>query len=69
MAEGTADPASARAQAVQMVAGAAHRQAAVLGISSTMSDLGWLLFASCVLIVLMAEFGAGTAARAPVKHP
>jgi DHA2 family multidrug resistance protein len=69
MAEGTADPASARAQAVQMVAGAAHRQAAVLGISSTMSDLGWLLFASCVLIVLMAEFGAGTAARAPVQHP
>ena len=69
MAEGTADPASARAQAVQMVAGAAHRQAAVLGISSTMSDLGWLLFASCLLIVLMAEFGAGTAARAPVQHP
>jgi DHA2 family multidrug resistance protein len=69
MAQTTPDPMSARAQAVQMVAGAAHRQAAVLGISSTMSDLGWMLFASCLLIVLMAEFGAGTAVQPPVSHP
>jgi MFS transporter, DHA2 family, multidrug resistance protein len=69
MAHTTSDPRSASAQAVQVIAGAAHRQAAVLGISSTLSALGWLLFASCLLIVLMAEFGAGTALRSPETHP
>ncbi len=54
----TSDPVSARAQAVQFIASAAHRQAAVLGVSATLSDLGWLLFASCLLVVLMAESGA-----------
>jgi DHA2 family multidrug resistance protein len=59
MAHTTPDPLAARAQAVQMIAGAAHRQAAVLGISATLEALGWLLFASCLIIVLMAEFGTG----------
>jgi len=63
MAHTSADPKAARAQAVQVIAGAAHRQAAVLGISSTLSTLGWLLFASCLLIVLMAEFGTGKVPR------
>jgi DHA2 family multidrug resistance protein len=64
MAHTTPDPMAARAQAVQMIAGAAHRQAAVLGISATMVALGWLLFASCLIIVLMAEFGTGG-----ISHP
>jgi len=64
MAHTTSDPLYARAQAVQTMASAAHRQAAVLGISSTLSALGWLLFASCLLVVLMAEFGAGKTPRA-----
>lgn len=59
MAHTTSDPVGARAQALQIIANAAHRQAAVLGVSSTLSALGWLLFASCLLVVLMAEFGAG----------
>jgi hypothetical protein len=64
MAHTTVDPMTARAQAVQMIAGAAHRQAAVLGISATMVALGWLLFGSCLIIVLMAEFGTGG-----ISHP
>jgi MFS transporter, DHA2 family, multidrug resistance protein len=63
MAPTTSDPMAARARALQVIAGAAHRQAAVLGISSTLSTLGWLLFASCLLIVLMAEFGTGKIPR------
>jgi hypothetical protein len=63
MAHTTTDPLSARAQAVQTMASAAHRQAAVLGISSTLATLGWLLFASCLLVVLMAEFGSGHTPR------
>jgi DHA2 family multidrug resistance protein len=59
----TPDPQSARAQAIQVIAGAAHREAAVLGIASTLSALGWLLFASCLLVVLMAEFGSGHVPR------
>jgi MFS transporter, DHA2 family, multidrug resistance protein len=59
MAHTTSDPMLARARAVQTIASAAHRQAAVLGISSTLSTLGWGLFASGLLVVLMAEFGAG----------
>jgi len=54
----TSDPAAARAGAVHIIARAARRQAAVLGVSSTLSALGWLLLASCVLFVLMAHFGA-----------
>jgi MFS transporter, DHA2 family, multidrug resistance protein len=69
MAHTTSDPMSAHAQAVQIIANAAHRQAAVLGISSTLSALGWLLFASCLLVVLMAEFGAGKEPRAPQLRP
>jgi MFS transporter, DHA2 family, multidrug resistance protein len=57
------DPMFARAQAVQVIASAARRQAAVLGISDTLAALGWLLFASCLLVVLMAEFGSGHALR------
>jgi DHA2 family multidrug resistance protein len=63
MAHTTSDPMFARAQSLQIVAGAARRQAAVLGISDTLSALGWLLFASCLLVVLMAEFGSGKAPR------
>ncbi|HUA25864.1 MAG TPA: MFS transporter [Steroidobacteraceae bacterium] len=57
----TSDPASAQARAVQIIASATHRQAAVLGVSSTLSALGWMLFASCLLVVLMAESGADQA--------
>jgi MFS transporter, DHA2 family, multidrug resistance protein len=57
------DPTFARAQAAQVVASAARRQAAVLGISDTLSALGWLLFASCLLAVLMEEFGRGNPLR------
>jgi MFS transporter, DHA2 family, multidrug resistance protein len=63
MAHTTSDPLSVRAQAIQTMASAAHRQAAVLGISSTLGTLGWLLFASCLLVVLMAEFGSGHVPR------
>lgn len=57
----TSDPMLARAQDVQIIASAAHRQSAVLGIADTLSSLGWLLLASCLIIVLMAEFGHGRA--------
>jgi len=69
MAHTTSDPLFARAQAVQSIAGAAHRQAAVLGISSTLSALGWLLFASGLLVVLMAEFGSGKVPRPAQEGP
>ncbi|HEX4269459.1 MAG TPA: MFS transporter [Steroidobacteraceae bacterium] len=65
MAHVTSDPMSARAHAVQVIATAAHRQAAVLGVSSTLSTLGWLLFASCLLAVLMAESGSDKVRDAP----
>jgi DHA2 family multidrug resistance protein len=55
----TSDPMLARGQALQVVARAARRQAAVLGISDTLSALAWLLFASCILVIVMAEFGHG----------
>jgi MFS transporter, DHA2 family, multidrug resistance protein len=61
----TSDPASAQARAVQIIASETHRQAAVLGVSTTLSALGWLLFASCLLVVLMAESGADKARDAP----
>jgi len=64
-ARATSDPASAHAQAVQIIASETHRQATVLGVSSTLSALGWLLFASCLLVVLMAEAGADKARDAP----
>ena len=63
MAHTTSDPQSARAQALQILARETHRQAAVLGISSTFSALGWMLLASCILIVLMARFGSGSSAQ------
>jgi DHA2 family multidrug resistance protein len=61
-----ADPHPMRAhlQAVQIVAEAARHQAAVLAISDTLADLGWLLFASCVLVIIMAELGSGH----PTRH-
>jgi len=65
MAHTTSDPLLARAQALQTIASAAHRQAAVLGVSCTFSTLGWLLFASCLLVVLMGEFGAGNPLPSP----
>jgi len=69
MAHTTSDPISAHAQAVRIIASAAHRQAAVLGTASTFSALGWLLFASCLLVVLMAEFGAGAALGSAGRRP
>jgi MFS transporter, DHA2 family, multidrug resistance protein len=69
MAHTTSDPMSARAQAVQIVAREARRQAAVLGVSDTLSALGWLLFASCLLVVLMAEFGSGKTPRSQETGP
>jgi DHA2 family multidrug resistance protein len=59
MTQFTSDPVLARAQAVQVIASGAHRQGAVLGICDTLASLGWLLFASCLIVVLMAEFGHG----------
>jgi MFS transporter, DHA2 family, multidrug resistance protein len=58
----------ARNQAVQLVASEARRQAAVLGTSDTLSTLGWLLFASCLLVILMAEFGSANAHRSHEIH-
>lgn len=69
MAHLTSDPRLAHAQAVQVVANAARRQAAVLGAASVLATLGWLLFASCILVVLMAEFGWGKALRPHEKRP
>jgi MFS transporter, DHA2 family, multidrug resistance protein len=63
MSHTISDPMLARAQALQVVAGEARRQAAVLGISHTFCALGWVLFASCLLVVLMAEFGSGNPVR------
>lgn len=69
MARTTSDPRLAQAQAVQVLANAARRQAAVLGATSALAALAWLLFASCVLVVLMAEFGWGKALRPHEKRP
>jgi DHA2 family multidrug resistance protein len=63
MAHTTSDRALAQAQGVQVVASAARRQAAVLGVSHTFFALALLLFASCLLVVLMDEFGSGKALR------
>jgi MFS transporter, DHA2 family, multidrug resistance protein len=63
MAHSSPDPLLARAQAVQVIASAARRQAAVLGVSDTLATLAWLLFASCLLAVLMTEFGRGRLLR------
>jgi MFS transporter, DHA2 family, multidrug resistance protein len=60
-AQTTSDAGLARAQAVQTIANAARRQAAVLGATSTLAALAWMLLASGVLVVLMAEFGSGKA--------
>jgi DHA2 family multidrug resistance protein len=59
LARTTPDPGLVHAQTVQLLANAARREAAVLGATSTMATLAWLLFASGALVVLMAEFGWG----------
>jgi MFS transporter, DHA2 family, multidrug resistance protein len=69
MTHTASDPTLARAQAVQVVAGAARRQAAVLGVSHTFVALAGLLFASCLLMILMGEFGSGQALRAHEGRP
>lgn len=69
MAHLTSDPRLAHAQAVQVAANAARRQAAVLGATDALATLAWLLFASCILVVLMAEFGWGKALRPHEKRP
>jgi DHA2 family multidrug resistance protein len=53
------DPVRLHLQALQIVAAAARRQASVLAVSDTLAHLGWLLFASCVLAILMAALGNG----------
>jgi MFS transporter, DHA2 family, multidrug resistance protein len=53
------DPVRGHLQALQIVAAAARRQASVLAVSDTLAHLGWLLFASCVLAILMAALGNG----------
>lgn len=65
----TTDPRLAQAQAVQVVANAARRQAAVLGATSTLATLAWMLFASGVLVVLMERFGWGKAPRPNETRP
>jgi MFS transporter, DHA2 family, multidrug resistance protein len=45
--------------ALQVFGETARRQASVLAVSTTLADLGWYLFASCALVVLMAELGSG----------
>ena len=69
MAHTTPDPVFARSQAVQAVASEARRQAAVLGVSDTFYALAWLLFASCVLALLMSEFGSGKPAPSQQTAP
>jgi DHA2 family multidrug resistance protein len=65
LARTTSDPALVHAQAIQILAGAARREAAVLGATTTLSMLAWMLLASGLLVVLMAEFGAGKAVHPP----
>ena len=69
LARTTSDPTLAHAQAVQVVANASRREAAVLGATSTLATLAWLLFASGILVVLMAEFGRGKAPGQGEQHP
>jgi hypothetical protein len=57
------DPIRVHLQTLQIVGETARRQASVLAVSSTLADLGWFLFASCVLVVLMAELGNGFPGR------
>jgi MFS transporter, DHA2 family, multidrug resistance protein len=57
------DPIRVHLQALQIVGETARRQASVLAVSSTLADLGWFLFASCVIVVLMAELGNGFPGR------
>jgi DHA2 family multidrug resistance protein len=63
LAHTSPDSVFSRTQAIQIIASEARRQAAVLGVSDTLSALGWLLFASGLLVVLMGEFGLGKALR------
>src|SRR5260370_24219467 len=51
------DPIRVHSQALQIVGETARRQASVLAVSSTLPDLGWFLFSSCVLVVLMRGLG------------
>jgi DHA2 family multidrug resistance protein len=63
------DPARLHMQALQLIADAARRQSSVLAVSDTLADLGWVLFASCILAVLMAELGSGhPERRAQTSH-
>jgi DHA2 family multidrug resistance protein len=59
IAHASTDPSHLHLQALQIVAEAARRQASVLAVSDTLADLSWLLFGSCILVILMAELGRG----------
>jgi DHA2 family multidrug resistance protein len=63
------DPARLHMQALQLIADVARRQSFVLAVSDTLADLGWVLFASCILAILMAELGSGhPERRAQTSH-
>lgn len=53
------DPGHQHAQAVGTIVEAARRQAAVLSASDVLATLGGLLLASCLVVILMSEFGSG----------
>lgn len=53
------DPGHQHAQALRVIVEAARRQAAVLSASDVLATLGGLLLASCLVVVLMSEFGSG----------
>jgi DHA2 family multidrug resistance protein len=59
IARAGSDPAHTHLQALQLVAEVARRQASVLAVSATLADLGWILFASCTVAILMATLGNG----------
>jgi MFS transporter, DHA2 family, multidrug resistance protein len=69
LARVTSDPGIAHAQAVQILAGAARREAAVLGATGALATLAGMLFASAALLVLMAEIGSGKAPRVAGARP
>jgi DHA2 family multidrug resistance protein len=59
------DPVHQHAQVLQIITEAARRQAAVLSASDVFAILGGLLLASCLVGVLMLEFGSGHPDRQP----
>ncbi len=69
IAQFESDPFRARAEAVAVLANAARRQAAALGVSAALAALGTFLFLSCLMVLLMAELGWGKWLRPHEKQP